>query len=152
MGIRSTPNTNATSVTTCQSNKTIFTPSFPPWVLYFPCASHNTNQKYCMICWMPTIVKNTRTVMRPIGCIYRYWNWSFHDCIFQPFAFKNWSHRINLETSSVFLTFLGDCSVRVFNFSGNSFIFNVLKRSFCPSTVASSISIQIRAINKLLLR
>ena len=152
MRIRCTPNTNSASVTSCQSYESILTPSLSPWILDLPSSSHNSDQKHRMIRFASTIIENSRTVMRPICCINWYWNGSLHDIVFQTFALKDWSNRINFKTSFFFLTFLCYCFVRVFCFSGDSMIFDVFKCSLCPSTIASCISVQIRTINELLFR
>ena len=152
MRIRGTPSANPASITSGQSNKTVLTPSFPPWVLNLPRSSHNSDQKNCMIIGVSTVVEHAWAVMSPVRSVD--WNWqrSLCDCVFQSSALKYWTDGIYFEVSSLFLAFLGLSSVRIFSFSWDSVVFDVTESSWSPSPVASSVSVEVRAVDKLLFR
>ena len=142
--------TYTTSVTSGNSDVTIFAPTLSPWILQCPEAVSHSDQKDWQGQIGSTIVENSSFVILEILSINNDWNWSGSQSVGKTVAVRDGNGAIDFEEPSNSPAGLKISNVRVGSPSGDSIRFNIVESVVHPAIVASIVAEALWAVNHLL--
>ena len=152
MGIDTSVLANTTGVcSSLESDKSTFSPSCSPWVLYFPVSSIDSDQKNCMIDWCSTVAEYSWSISTPVRSINSHWNWTVINLRGKTSTLTITVVSTYLKTSSLSLATLVPSSIWITWLRCYSISNNVFQGIVRPSSIASLVSLGSATVNKLLL-
>ena len=138
------------SVSSWESDESLFSPSVSPWVLNGPWVVTDSNESDSVVEGSLTVIENSWRVFWPVGGINSNWNGSAGNSESQVVAASDISESADLESSWANLAGSLSSSVWVFFLGDNSVVLNEFKGVVHETSIASVVSIRGRAVNELL--
>lgn len=138
------------SISRSQSDETIFSPRCSPRVLDSPVTVSYTHQQNVVIEACSAVVEDSWWIPAPSISINWHTHWPWLDCCLNtwaPFSILNWW---NFESSTINMASLGLGHIGIVGCISNSVILNISQALIVETSIASSISVFLGAVNKLL--